>query len=91
MLKTRRLFLLVAIVLLVALSMGGCPIRPPANLAGDAAAGQTLFADKCQKCHLAASLKGNESRIVNNLGAAMDNIMLTDQEIADLDAFLATQ
>jgi mono/diheme cytochrome c family protein len=88
---TRPRVLLGATILIAALSIGGCPIRPSTVLTGDAVAGQTLFADKCASCHLAASLKGNESRIVNNLGSGMDNIVLTDQQIADLDAFLAGQ
>jgi len=69
--------------------MGGCSVRPLPELTGDAVAGQVLFTNECAKCHRAAPLKGNESRIVNNLGRAMDNLTLTDQQIADLDAFLA--
>jgi hypothetical protein len=36
-------------------------------------------------------LKGNESRNVNNLRVAMDDLTLADQDIVDLDAFLAPQ
>lgn len=61
---------------------------------GDPAAGQTTFAALCSTCHAANSLRGRESLIVNNMGtvsSAMAGITLTDQQIADLQAFIATQ
>ncbi len=61
---------------------------------GDAAAGETLFDDECSACHTAAGLAPSASAIVNDLGtlnAAMSGLTLTDQQIADLQAYLATQ
>lgn len=63
-------------------------------ITGDAAAGQTLFNAECVSCHTAAALAPVAGNIVNDLGTinpAMSGITLTDQQIADLQAFLATQ
>ncbi len=79
--------------LLVILAAGGCPTTP-GGTTGDAAAGQTLFSQECSGCHTAAALAPARSRITNDLGtinAAMNGITLTDQQVADLQAYLATQ
>jgi hypothetical protein len=81
------------VTLLVGLMAVGCQSTiPPGNTA--ALAGQTKFNESCASCHLAATLVGHESQIVNDLGtvnSAMNGIQLTDEEIANLIAFLATQ
>jgi mono/diheme cytochrome c family protein len=63
-------------------------------------AGQTLYDSECDSCHRAGShdtngpfgdLAGTGSALVNDLGTIdrrMDGLILTDQEIADLAAFL---
>jgi len=67
---------------------------------GDIIAGRTLYNDQCDSCHSAGShdtngpfgnLARKGSDLVNDLGAIdrrMDGLILTDQEIADLAAFL---
>jgi mono/diheme cytochrome c family protein len=75
------------------LNLGGCPTQPAA-VTGDVTAGQAEFTELCAGCHSAASLAGVANRIVNDLetvSAAMNGIVLTDQEVADLKAFLATK
>lgn len=74
------------------ITLSGC--TTPVTTGGDASAGQSKFAASCATCHSAASLKGASSRVVNNLGSltpAMTGITLTDQEVADIKAFLLAQ
>lgn len=59
-----------------------------------ALAGQTKFNNTCANCHSASALAPNADAITNNMGSvnsAMNGIMLTDEEVTDLMAFLATQ
>ncbi len=60
--------------------------------AGDAAAGQALFTQTCIGCHPSpAALKPAANQITNNMGSinpAMNGITLTDQQVADLQAYL---
>lgn len=66
----------------------------PSDIVGDATAGQTKFTDTCARCHTTRSVAGSRSRITNDMGAlaySMRGITLTDQEVADLREFLATQ
>jgi len=82
---------------LLGFSLGGCPTdgaQLPTDIVGDATAGQTTFTDTCARCHTARSVASTRSRITNDMGTvaySMRGITLTDQEIADLRAFLATQ
>jgi hypothetical protein len=59
---------------------------------GDPVAGAALFAAQCIGCHpSAAALKPQASQITNNMGSidpAMSSITLTDQQVADLKAYL---
>jgi PKD repeat protein len=59
---------------------------------GSAAEGQTLFNQQCIGCHPSAvALKPNADQITNNMGSinpAMNAITLTDQQVADLQAYL---
>ena len=58
------------------------------------AAGEAKFNASCDTCHSAASIRGAASRVVNDLGTltpAMAGITLTDQEVANIRAFLAAQ
>lgn len=86
------------------LALGGCPQPTTGGDAGgsdtggtvtaDANAGAEKFQATCQRCHTATSIKSEASRITNNMATvslAMSGITLTDQEVADLKAFLATQ
>lgn len=74
---------------------GGCPTTDtqlPSDIVGDATAGQQEFSDRCANCHTKSSVAGARNQISNNLGSlgfAMSGITLTDQEIADLRAYLA--
>ncbi len=64
------------------------------GLVGNATAGETDFNTMCAVCHTAATLAGSADSIVTDMGtvnAAMSAITLTDQQVADLKAFLATQ
>ncbi len=62
-----------------------------AAIVGDPVAGLNLFNQRCIGCHpFAATLNAN--LVVNDLGtvnAAMTGIVLTDQEVADVKAFLS--
>jgi hypothetical protein len=63
-------------------------------LTGNTTAGQTLFTAECVTCHTAVSLAPVADNIVSDLGTlntAMASIVLTGQQILDLQAFLATQ
>ncbi|MFO0837785.1 MAG: cytochrome c [Phycisphaerae bacterium] len=82
----------------LSLSVGGCPTQTdtqtPSDLTGNAAAGQAIFAQRCASCHSARGLSGREGRITNNMGSvlsAMRGITLTDQEVVELQAFIASQ
>lgn len=64
-----------------------------ATVAGDAAAGKRKFTSACAACHPSpALLKPKCNSITNNLGALnplMNAVKLSDQEVADLKAYLA--
>ncbi|MCB9857420.1 MAG: cytochrome c [Phycisphaerales bacterium] len=84
------------IALVAALSIVGCGtmtnVVPTDNAA--ALAGETTFANDCARCHSASSLKGSAGQIINDLGSldsAMNGITLTDEEVTNLKAYLATQ
>jgi mono/diheme cytochrome c family protein len=66
-------------------------LAPPAT--GDAAAGQALFSSRCIGCHPnPAGVSG--SAVINDLGTInvlMIGVTLTDQEVLDVKAYLATQ
>lgn len=93
----KRVVAFVGVVVGLALTMGGCPTPasdPASGLTGDAAAGQTKFAQSCVQCHSASSLRGSTNRIVTNLGSvsgAMNGITLTAQQVADLRAYVTSQ
>jgi mono/diheme cytochrome c family protein len=96
MMSRKRLMVLVpALLVLVGLCLGAGGCAPqPAGETGDAAAGQTLFTQRCSSCHSAAELAPVRLLIISNLGtlnSAMSGITLTTDEIADIRAFLATQ
>jgi len=66
----------------------------PTTPTGSPTAGQAKYDAACASCHSAGSLAGKGDLLVNNLGAInplMNGITLTDQEIADLQAFLNPQ
>lgn len=72
------------------------------GLTGDATNGQELYTSRCAVCHSLGTfdtsalpntpdLLGEADEIVNDLGTideAMEGITLTDQEVADLKAFI---
>ena len=95
---------LTIIAVSIALSGSSCPSGGGSGgLTGNAAAGQTKYTNSCGGCHALGSfdtttaagandLHGKSSSVVNNLGsinAAMTGITLTDQEVADLKAFIS--
>lgn len=77
----------------LALCLTGCV--PQDSSTGNAAAGESKFNSSCAFCHSAASLRGAASRVVNDMGSlgipAMAGITLTDEEVANIRAFLITQ
>jgi hypothetical protein len=81
---------------LVGLTVWGCTgVSVPASGAGgDSASGQTLYSQRCASCHpSASSLKSVSGLITNNLGSVssrMNGITLTDQQVLDLQAYLAS-
>ncbi len=84
---------LFALVVLIGMSLGatGCPLFP-ITLVGDPVAGEELYNTTCSQCHTLAFLQANSGLIISDLGTlnpAMAGIILTDQQIADLEAFLA--
>lgn len=97
MIRTTRMWLgfgCGAFLALAATVVGCVSQQSPTDLVGDAAAGQTLFNDSCARCHSATSLARSADRITNNLGDlgySMRNITLTDQQVIELQAYLATR
>ncbi|HVP11435.1 MAG TPA: hypothetical protein VMV94_09650 [Phycisphaerae bacterium] len=89
--------LLVVLSAVVVLGLAACGTTTPTGLVGNATAGQTLYTStrSAAQCHpSAAALKPFAGLITNNMGTinpAMSGITLTNQQIADLRAFLATQ
>jgi mono/diheme cytochrome c family protein len=82
------------LVTLATLSLAGCPTQTPAPTGGDPIAGQTVFEQLCVTCHDPASIAAARDRITNNMGtinAQMDGITLTNEQVTDLQAYLATQ
>ena len=78
--------------LAILVGLTACGTTTP-GLVGNAANGATEFAAACAGCHTAAALKPVAGFIISNLGTlnpAMNGITLTDQQIADLQAYLAT-
>jgi cytochrome c553 len=70
-----------------------CGIFTPV-LVGDAAAGQLIFELTCQRCHAVVDLVPFSDLVVNDLGAInpkMEGIFLSDQQVADIRAFLDAQ
>jgi mono/diheme cytochrome c family protein len=93
--RTRWILSVCALCVVASLSLGvgGCPLTPPA-IVGDATAGETKFNSTCSGCHTATAIAPDRNLIRANMGtinSAMSGITLTNQEIADLKAFLATQ
>jgi mono/diheme cytochrome c family protein len=81
----------ICVVASLALFVCGCPMQ---QLTGDPVAGEAKSNATCAGCHTAASLAGHENLIRRNMGLvspAMAGITLTDQEVADLKAFIAQQ
>ena len=74
----------------------GCGTSGTIGTTGNAAAmaGEATFSSTCASCHSASSLAGSRALITNNLGtlnSAMSGITLTDTEVSNLMAYLATQ
>ena len=60
-------------------------------IVGNAAAGATLFAAQCEPCHTFGTIKPVSNLITNDMGTIdpqMADIFLTNQQIADLQAYL---
>jgi mono/diheme cytochrome c family protein len=78
----------------VAVGLAACGTTIVPGVTGSATAGATEFAASCVGCHAApAVLKPSIDNVVNNLGTidpAMTGIMLTNQQVADIRAYLAT-
>jgi mono/diheme cytochrome c family protein len=82
----------VAVVVWLAACGTTTPTVP--GLVGDATAGATEFNQVCTACHTVAQIQPAASRITNNMAGVsffMTGITLTDQQVADLQAFLAAQ
>jgi hypothetical protein len=78
--------------LMTLVGLAACQTTTP-GLVGSATAGATDFTSLCSGCHAAAALKPFAGNIVSNLGSlnpAMNGITLTAQQIADIQAYLAT-
>ena len=83
---------------LIAMLAAGCPT----NITGDVTVGQNDYTTMCAACHslgsfdtsgTAGDLAGNSDDIISNLGSidvAMAGIVLSDQQVADLRAFVAS-
>jgi mono/diheme cytochrome c family protein len=89
---SKRAIVLLSAAALIALGLGGCPTATPTGLTGDPTVGLTLFETECIGCH-PTSAGLNPNAVTNNLGTvnpAMIGITLTDQQVADVQAYLAT-
>ncbi len=94
---SRRAVILLAGIMAMCLLVGSsCPIRTTTT--GNAGNGKTLFDTRCVGCHnggpaavLHATSAGLVQNNMANVNAAMTGITLTDQEVADVKAFLETQ
>jgi mono/diheme cytochrome c family protein len=83
----------VLLAALFLLGLAGCPAAEPI-VDDQVAAGQAKFNQSCATCHSAASLRGASRFVVNDMGtvtAAMTGVILTDEEVANIKAFLLTQ
>lgn len=92
--QTLAAFLVVAA--LAAICATGCsPKEKPVPADNTAAlAGQAKFNSICIRCHRPSALASHAGRITNNMGtiaSRMKDVTLTDEEIANLRAYLATQ
>ncbi len=64
----------------------------PSNTA--ALAGQDVYNNSCASCHSVAFIQNHENSLVTNLGSLdsrMSSITLTEEQLTNLKAFLATQ
>ena len=81
---------LVAASLAIVVGIVSCGTSTP-PLVGDPVAGAALFNAQCTPCHTFGDIKPVSNLIVNNMGTIdfqMADIFLTDQQIADLQAYL---
>jgi hypothetical protein len=77
----------------ILVGLTACQTSTTPGLVGNATAGATDFTNLCSGCHTAAALKPFAGNIISNLGTlnpAMNGITLTAQQIADIQAYLAT-
>ena len=102
--STKSIRFLAVTMAALALLLTGCPTNttPPPGVTGDAASGKTVYDNICAFCHslgsydtqgFAGDLKGHETQVVNNMGSINTNmagITLTDQQVADLKAFITS-
>ena len=97
--RPTALFFVTAVIAALALG-AGCPTSTTGagtgtTVTGDATNGQADFASICSRCHASTAVpKAGASLITNHMGSvnlAMISVTLTDQQVADLKAFLATQ
>ena len=94
----RQWILLLSSLGAVAFAAGaGCPQGGTTPIPADntvALAGQTDFNSLCASCHGASALAPFAGRVTNNMGTVnsrMNGIQLTDQQVTEIKAFLATQ
>ncbi len=83
------------VLIVVAAGLVACTGCPQPQGMGSAANGETLFNAQCVGCHSAAAVKPGAGLISTTglglINAAMTGITLTNQQVLDLQAFLATQ
>ncbi len=85
--------LLALLMLSVGLGSAACALLPTIPV-GDAAAGALKFDQACAACHAPIGVAPFADLITNDMGLvnpAMNGVLLTDLEVLDLRAFLATQ
>ncbi len=85
------IILLSVLIVLAAVNLAGCPAP---TTGGDAIAGQADFLEMCVSCHDPASVAAARGLVRENMGTinpAMNGITLTASEVADIQAYLATQ
>ncbi|HVP11434.1 MAG TPA: hypothetical protein VMV94_09645 [Phycisphaerae bacterium] len=83
-----------ALILLAVAACGICLFGTAPAVTGDPTVGAAIFDAVCSRCHSVQFIKPFADLLTNNMGdlnPAMKGITLTDQDIADLRAFLATQ
>lgn len=85
--------LLALLTLAAGLGLSACGLLLLFPVTGDPARGAVKYGQSCTTCHTAVAVAPFGNLVTNDMGLvnpAMNGIVLTDLEVLDLRAFLAT-